>query len=129
MKSRSAKMNFLHDVTPHRRGRDAQSWVPRPWLRLKINWEIRGPIIEFWDFCKWRTVTKHTVTPSIETGNTDYLCVKLMVYHTNKLYTISIFFKLIHFWCYFTWLLNSSDMIVPRLFRRKFVAQKGNPSH
>ena len=44
----------------------------------------------------------------------------------QALYDI-IFFKWIHSWCHFSPLLNSSDMIVPRLFRRKFFAQRETP--
>ena len=40
-----------------------------------------------------------------------------MVYHTNKLYVIIIFFEFIHFGCYFTPLLYYSDKIVrPQIF-------------
>ena len=37
------------------------------------------------------------------------------------------FFKWIHSWCHFSPLLNSFDMIVPRLFRQKFFFQRGTP--
>ena len=40
-----------------------------------------------------------------------------MVYHTNKLYVIIIFFEFIHFGCYFTPLLYYSDKIIrPHFF-------------
>ena len=58
------------------------------------------------------------VTPSVGRQKWSFLCLTYCVSYTNKLYDFH-FSKFIHFWCYFTPLLNFPDTIVPCLFRRQ----------
>ena len=67
---------------------------------------------------RWNT---QTIPPPLHVDDEE----KKEGLHSSKLK-----FKLIHSWCHFTPLLNFSDMLVPRSFRRRFFTHSvTSPTH
>ena len=97
-------------------------WLERQWYRNVIT--SSGRKISYNSI--WRTVCfSSLIRRSLHLlggKKWSFLC---LTYCLSYMTIIS--FKLIHSWCHFTLLLNFSDMIALRWFRRQFFTHRGSP--